>query len=736
MKQNNFFKNWKLIFSILFITLSSNAQIVTSTLAGKVGTLGTTNGNTTGTPAEFIYPRGIVIGPDGNIYVSDQHRVRKITPAGVVSFYAGDIAPGTNDGTGSFVGLFYGIVDIVFDSTGNLFVLEQAPGQVSAHVRKVTPAGVISTVAGSGTTGSNVVTDGTGLAATFNSVKGITVDAADNLYVTDQKCVRKITQAGVVTTWIGTGVSGQPTGTFTNFAHQNFFDLVFDANGNLFLTDVGSNTIVKITSTGVGSIIAGSTTQSGTTNGNGTVARFNLPQGITIDSNGSLYIVDSNNHRIRKMTTAGDVTTLIGSTQGSVNTTGALSTFNLPTMLTLANSGQVIYLSDSGNYLVRKIEIQPAAPTANAQTFCNGATVADLVATGDSGATIKWYSQATGGTALILGQFLGTATLYAAQVLNTVESPRTAVTITVNTTAQPTASNQAICGSGTVTDLVATGTALKWYNTSTGGLPLASTTALAAGTYYVTQTLNTCESFRKAISVTINAIPASPAASAQTKCSPSYILSLTPNTFNVNKWYSAATGGTALASNTLLATGTYYVSQTVSGCEGTRTSVVVTINTTTPPTATSPQNYSPGANITALFATGTLLKWYSASTGGTALVSTTALVNNTTYYVSDTQNTCESTRTPVLALDTTLTNVDFEISNMKIYPNPSNGIFNIDTNSNAIIEVFDIVGKQIISRKIELGATQLDLSNYNDGIYLLKVTNADNQTKTVKIVKQ
>ncbi|MXN91934.1 hypothetical protein GR160_11935, partial [Flavobacterium sp. Sd200] len=289
-----------------------------------------------------------------------------------------------------------------------------------------------------------------------------------------------------------------------------------------------------------------------------------------------------------------------------------------------------------------------AVPTASAQTFCNGATVASLVANGTS---LKWYSAATGGTQLATTTTLATGTYYVSQTLNSCESTRTAVSITINTTNAPTASAQTFCSGATVASLTANGTSLKWYTTATGGTQLATTATLATGTYYVSQTLNSCESTRTAVSITINTTNA-PTASAQTFCNGATVASLLANGTSL-KWYSAATSGTQLATTATLATGTYYVSQTLNSCESTRTAVAVTINTTATPTA-SAQTFCNGATVANLAANGTAVKWYSVATGGTQLATTATLATGT-YYVSQTLNSCESTRTAVAVTINTTT---------------------------------------------------------------------------------
>jgi hypothetical protein len=281
-----------------------------------------------------------------------------------------------------------------------------------------------------------------------------------------------------------------------------------------------------------------------------------------------------------------------------------------------------------------------AAPTASAQSFCNSGTVAGLTATGTG---LQWYSAATGGTALASTTALASGNYFVSQTLNSCEGPRASVAVTVNTTAAPTASVQSFCNSGTVAGLTATGTGLQWYSAATGGTSLASTTALASGNYFVSQTLNSCEGPRASVAVTVNTT-AAPTASAQSFCNSGTVAGLTATGTGL-QWYSAATGGTALASTTALASGNYFVSQTVNSCEGPRASVAVTVNTTAAPTA-SAQSFCNSGTVAGLTATGTGLQWYSAATGGTALVSTTALASGN-YFVSQTLNSCEGPRASV-----------------------------------------------------------------------------------------
>jgi len=292
----------------------------------------------------------------------------------------------------------------------------------------------------------------------------------------------------------------------------------------------------------------------------------------------------------------------------------------------------------------------PAPVAAATQTYCGATTVANLAATGTA---VKWYTVATGGTALDGTATVATGTYYAAQTLNGCEGTRATVAVTVNNTAVPTIGTQTFCGSAKVSDfIVTTGTGVKWYAAATGGTALASTDAVFVGTYYASQTLNSCESARIPVTVAITTT-AVPTIGAQTFCNSANVSDFVITTGTAVKWYAAATGGVALDATTALTTGTtYYATQTLNSCESARTPVTVTINTTAAPfadaqTFCTTNGVPTVANLTVT--TGTAVKWYAVATGGVALDATTALTTGTTYYASQTLNNCESTlRTPVV----------------------------------------------------------------------------------------
>ncbi|MFM7009788.1 MAG: NHL repeat-containing protein [Betaproteobacteria bacterium] len=271
----------------------TSAGVVT-TLAGS-GTAGYADG--TGAVAQFRYPTSIGVDPSGNVYVGDSEnqRIRKVTPDGVVTTLAGGSStPGYTDATGLDARFNYPN-GLTVDASGNVYVSDTA----NNLIRKVTPAGVVTTVAGATTAG---YVDATGTAARFNNPNGIAVDASGNLYVADRynNRIRKITPAGVVTTVAGGALSTYVDGTGTAAGFNDPAGVTVDASGTLYVADKGNNMIRQISSAGVVTTLAGALS-SGSVDGTGTAARFRAPFGLAVDSTGTVYVADTWNNMIRKI---------------------------------------------------------------------------------------------------------------------------------------------------------------------------------------------------------------------------------------------------------------------------------------------------------------------------------------------------------------------------------------------------------------------------------------------------
>ncbi len=323
-----------------------------STLAGSAGNAGTNNG--TGTSAQFNEPQGVAVDGAGNVYVGDtgNQTLRKIAAGGVVTTLAG--SP-TNYGSGNGTGggaTFWAPQGVALDSATNIYVADS----FNHTIRKVTPAGAVTTLAG--TAGSFGSADGTGSAARFWLPQGVAVDGSGNIYVADSAngTVRKITGT-VVTTLAGASSLGSADGTGSEARFSGPSGAAIDTSGNNYVADTGNGTIRLVTPAGVTTTLAGSAGNFGTADATGSGARFYGPQGIAVNSGGSLiYVADTANHTIRKVTSGGAVTTLAGSggVNGLTDGSGSAGLFNFPQGLTVDGSGN-LYVADTGNHTIRKV---------------------------------------------------------------------------------------------------------------------------------------------------------------------------------------------------------------------------------------------------------------------------------------------------------------------------------------------------------------------------------------------
>jgi sugar lactone lactonase YvrE len=273
----------RLLFTLVtfFMAVTSFSQEVT-TFAGS-GSYGDTDG--TGAAASFRFPHGVAIDAVGNVYVADRnnYKIRKITPMGEVSTLAGSGSLGNADGLGTAASFNYP-TGIAIDATGNLYVADSE----NHKIRKITPAGVVSTLAGSGLPGN---TNGTGTSASFKAPLGVTVDAAGNVYVADSQNhkIRKITPAGVVSTFAGSGGAGSTDGAGSVASFNLPAGVAVDASGNVFVADLYNHKIRKITPTGAVSGFAGSGSL-GSTDGIGVAASFHYPHGVAVNASGVVYV--------------------------------------------------------------------------------------------------------------------------------------------------------------------------------------------------------------------------------------------------------------------------------------------------------------------------------------------------------------------------------------------------------------------------------------------------------------
>ena len=326
---------------------------VVTTFAGTAGSDGSADG--TGAAARFKSPLGITVDRAGNVFVADRwnYTIRKITPARVVTTFAGAASrAGSADGTGAAASFFYPS-GVTVDGWGNLFVADN----FNYTIRKITPAGVVTTFAG--TAGSAGSADGTGAAARFLDPSGVAMDGSGNLFVADayNQTIRVITPAGVVTTLAGTvGSLGSADGTGAAAKFNYPRAVAVDGAGNVFVADTSNNTIRKITPAGVVTTFAGTAGAKGCADGTGAAANFGFPTAVAVDGADNLFVADSGNNTIRQITPAGVVTTLAGTpgSFGSADGTGAAARFSNPYGITVDQAGNVL-VADNGNNAIRKI---------------------------------------------------------------------------------------------------------------------------------------------------------------------------------------------------------------------------------------------------------------------------------------------------------------------------------------------------------------------------------------------
>lgn len=344
---------------------------VVSTLAGASGVAGASDG--TGSAARFNYPSGVAVDAAHNVYVADRGNdtIRMITVGGTVSTLAGTAGvAGSTDGTGASAS-FYAPFALAVDGIGNVIVADTG----NDTVRIINSVGVVSTLAGTaGVAGS---ADGVGAAARFNRPFGVTVDGSGNAYVTDtlNGTLRKVTSGGVVTTLAGSaGLTGSADGTGAAARFYHPAGVVADVSGHLYVSDVGNYNIRAITPSAVVTSVAGLAPTRGSADGVGSAASFTTPLGVAADSSGNVYVADTNNSTIRKISAAGVVVTLAGAARstGAVDATGSAARFTYPTSVSVDGSGNV-YVADYGNDTIRKVTAAGVTTTLAGTAGSSGA---------------------------------------------------------------------------------------------------------------------------------------------------------------------------------------------------------------------------------------------------------------------------------------------------------------------------------------------------------------------------
>ncbi len=364
---------------------------------------GTSSGSEDGAGEEamFRFPQGITVNPSGDIYIVDgedggitpaNNNLRKITPAGVVTTFAGLAPEGSDDAVGNQAQFYHPRGVAVDHAKGILYAADAS----NNTIRRIRPSGLVRTIAGLPRIAGDM--DGRRGEARFDFPGIMTVDGQGNVLVCDvlNDLVRKVTPDGVVTTLVehiscgGLAVDSTGTVWIANFGGQtiDFIDpsgqltvfagrtgqtgrddgvgsearfnfpsgIAFDSAGNLFVADTGNGSIRKMTPEAVVTTFAGGSTRSGNDDGIGIAATFGSPKGLAIDAMDNIYITDTRNHTVRKITPAASTTTLAGKleTPGYVDGPGVDARFDLPWDIAVNRNGRV-YVADNYNDNIRRL---------------------------------------------------------------------------------------------------------------------------------------------------------------------------------------------------------------------------------------------------------------------------------------------------------------------------------------------------------------------------------------------
>jgi uncharacterized protein (TIGR03437 family) len=387
----------KALLGLVFLPLCLG-QIPLSTVAGT-GTTGFSGDGGPATAAMLSSPlAGVAVDSAGNVYIADigNDRVRKVTSAGIISTYAGNGKPGTSGDSGpatsaqlyNALSTSWAVQGMTADAAGNVYIVDN----VNRRVRKVTPAGIISTFAGGGL----LLGDGGPAAlAELPSPTSVAVDAVGNVYIVDGLRVRKVNTAGIISTVAGNGVpSYNGDGGLAVNAAMEPESVTVDRAGNLYITEFVNGVIRKVDTAGMITTIAGmkSDHPSSGDGGPATKAVLQNLHGVAVDGAGNIFLIDS--PYVRKIDTSGIVTTVM-SPYGTGADGGKVSykTLTGPAAGLTFDAAGTLYLTEYA-YVEKLAAPAPPAPVISANGIVNGASFQPGIVA-NSWVTIQGISLAT-----------------------------------------------------------------------------------------------------------------------------------------------------------------------------------------------------------------------------------------------------------------------------------------------------------------------------------------------------
>ena len=655
-------------------TVVSHVDTVTTNPAVSCGNITTIVGNGTGafagdggtaTSSEIYRPWGVAIDGNGNLYVADDYnvRVRKITPAGIISTFAGTgTSSYSGDGGPATAATFNSIASIAVDAANNVYIADEG----NHRIRKIATSGIVTTVAGNGTGG--FAGDGSAAtAASLNFPTGVALDAAGNIYIADysNQRVRKVTASGIISTIAGTGTAGYSgDGAAATAAQLNQpLNIAVGPSGSVFISDNGNFRVRKINTSGIitTAIGTGSPGFSGD-GGAATAAAIYGTYGITTDRSGNIYLGDNGNNRIRKITAAGVISTIAGDGTGGFAGDGGAATaaeiYN-PIGVAVDTLGNV-YIADNYNNRIRKVNFAGpvVAAISGPASVCQASTITLTDAT--SGGT--WSSANIAVATVSSTGVVGGVTMGTTNISYTLTNGCGSTTVTQAVTVTgPPATAGVISGSTSVcpgvfvalTDSTAGGT---WTSTNTSIATVNATGnvyGVSSGVDSIHYTVsNSCGTVYSAYAVTVLAAPISGSISGAASVCVGASTSLTDGVLG-GTWTSSSTGvATVNSSGTVygVAVGTAIITYTVTNSCGSAYQVkTITVSTipAVPGTIGGAASVCTSATIT--LTDGTSGGAWTSSNSSIATVGSTGIVTGVasgaatiTYTVT---NTCGSAYT-------------------------------------------------------------------------------------------
>jgi trimeric autotransporter adhesin len=345
--------------ALFYFSYYTKAQTIT-TIAGN-GTAGYLGDGGQATLSELNAPFGMCFDPAGNLYFGDaqNHRIRKISTSGIITTFAGTGVAGYNGNGGAATSAqFNRPTDIVMDAAGNFYVADE----LNFVIRKITPSGIVSTYAGTNVTGYSG-DGGLATAAKLSRPNKVAIDQSGNIYISlyQDNVVRKVSTSGIITTVIGIGSAGfsGDGGLATSAAINQPGSVAFDNVGNIYFADEYNQRVRKVNaSTGIITTVVGNGTAGYAGDGSlATSAELNYLEGICVDGVGNIYIGDKINNVIRKVNTSGIISTIAGTGTAGYSGDGgsALSALMHYPAEIIFDTGGNMYFSDGLNNVIRKI---------------------------------------------------------------------------------------------------------------------------------------------------------------------------------------------------------------------------------------------------------------------------------------------------------------------------------------------------------------------------------------------